>query len=154
MTRPTDRQLAVAGIIVLLLAVLAVVADADGADRVDRLSQARLERAAERAASTGGIRSSRYADATPWMRRLARELVERAFPRGSRQTALCIVDRESGFNPGAISRTDDHGLPQINRPSHPWVNVRRIVVDPVYAVAVMVRLSHRGRDWGPWGWAC
>jgi len=148
------RTLAIAGCVLLLIALIAAVADAKGADRVDRLSRAQLEHAAERAAATGGIRSHRYADATPWMKRLARELIERAFPRESRAWALCVVGRESGFNPGAISRTDDHGLAQINRPSHPWVNVRRLVVDPVYAVAVMVTLSDGGANRSPWGWAC
>jgi len=155
---PTDRQLAIAFLLALYLVLVAVVADVShAADRVDRLPQPALERAATRAAATGGIRSHRYGDATPWMRRLSRELVSRAFRGDARRWALCVVGRESAFNPGAISRTDDHGLAQINRPSHPWVNVRRLVVDPVYAVAVMVRMSEGGRYRRPWqgsGYAC
>ena len=154
MLRTTPRGLAITAMVVLLVALIAACADAKASDRVDRLPQLALERAAIRAAATGGIRSSRYADATPWMKRLSEELVERAFPRSARSMAFCIVNRESGWNPGAISRTDDHGLAQINRPSHPWVSYGRITVDPVYAVAVFVRLSDRGRDWGPWGWSC
>jgi len=119
------------------------------------MPQSQLEHAAIEAAATGGILSSRYGAATPWMKRLSRELVERAFVgANARRMALCVVGRESGFNPGAISSTDDHGLPRINRPSHPWVNFRRITVDPPYAVSVMVRLSGHGRNWGPWGWSC
>jgi Transglycosylase SLT domain len=150
----TARAVAIALALVAVGVLVVAVSDARGADRVDRLTQPALERAATEAAATGGIRSTRYADATPWMRRLSRELVARAFAGDARRWALCVVERESGFNPGAVSSTDDHGLPQVNRPSHRWVDYRRIVVDPVYAVAVMVRLSDRGRNRGPWGWSC
>jgi len=162
MTRPTDRQLAIAGIIVLLLAVLAVVADADGAKRLDRpllqrIDDRTLERAAERAVSAGRIRSTRWGDATPWLRNISRELVRRAFAGDAERWALCVLERESGGNPGAISRTGDYGLPQINRASHPWVDYRRILVDPPYAIDVMVTLSDGGAHRSPWkgyGYVC
>jgi hypothetical protein len=49
-----------------------------------------------------------------------------------------------------VSSTGDYGLPQIIRASHPWVDFGRILVDPPYAVAVMVQLSDGGRSRGPW----
>lgn len=147
------RAAGIALALVAAVVLLVVATDARG-DNVDRMSQARLERAAHRAVVKGGVHSTRWADASPWLRRLSHELVERAFGETTRGWALCVVGRESGFNPGAVSRTDDHGLPQINRPSHPWVNYARIVRDPVYAVAVMVRLSDHGASRGPWGWSC
>jgi hypothetical protein len=152
--RPALVLLGAFGLVLLILTLVAVAADAKGADRVDRMRTPALERASIRAAATGGIHSHRYGDATPWMRRLSRELVERAFTGSARSWALCVVNRESGFNPGAISRTDDHGLPQINRPSHSWVNYGRITVDPPYAVAVMVKLSRHGHSRGAWGYSC
>jgi hypothetical protein len=87
------------------------------------------------------------------MRRLSYELVERAFtPYGPNAVrwSLCVVNRESGGNPGAISRTDDHGLPQFNRPSHPWIDYTRLKRDPPYAVAIFVRMSRGGSYRSPW----
>lgn len=150
----SERRAVGLGLLLVAVLVLLVAVTDARADNVDRMPQRQLERAAHAAVHNGGIRSHRYGDASPWLRRLSRELVERAFTGSSRWWALCVVNRESGFNPGAISRTDDHGLPQINRPSHPWVNYPRIIRDPVYAVAVMVRLSERGQSRGPWGWSC
>jgi hypothetical protein len=155
MLRMTPRQLAIAGCVVLLIAVIATVADAHAGDQhrrplLQRISQPRLERAAERAVAAGRIHSSRWGDATPWLRNISRELVRRAFAGDAERWALCVVDRESGFNPGAVSSTGDHGLPQIHRTAHRWVDTRRIVVDPVYGVSVFVALSDHGRNRGPW----
>ena len=149
-----ERRIVGVALFAVVVIVLLVTAVDAKADRVDHLRQTTLERAAHRAVVHGRIRSTRWGDATPWLRRLSRELIERAFTGSSRSWALCVVERESGFNPGAVSRTDDHGLPQINRPSHSWVNYSRIVRDPVYAVAVMVRLSDHGANRQPWGWSC
>jgi hypothetical protein len=146
----SSRGLAIALAVILLVVLIATIADAKGADRVDRLSTVQLERASIRAVATGGVRSSRYADATPWTKRLVRELIDRAFRGDARRWARCVVERESGWNPGAVSSTDDHGLAQLNRPSHRWVDYGRLVVDPPYAVAVMVRLSDRGHNRKPW----
>lgn len=145
--------------VVLGLVLLAVVglsscspdAKATAADRVSSMPQRTLEKQARIVARTGGIYSSRYGAASPYLKRLSRELVARAFPSWAERWAFCVVGRESGWNPGAISRTDDHGLAQINRPSHRWVDYRRITADPVYGVAVFVRLSDRGASRGPWG---
>lgn len=89
--------------------------------------------------------------ATPRMRAMSRQLVIAQFkPAGPRAVtvALCIVGRESGFNPGARSTTRDHGLPQANE-IHKWVDWSRIY-DPVYALGVMWRLSAGGTHWTPW----
>lgn len=89
--------------------------------------------------------------ATPRMRALSRQLVIARFkPAGKTAVtvALCIVGRESGFNPGARSTTRDHGLPQANE-IHTWIDWSRIY-DPVYALGVMWRLSNGGTNWHPW----
>ena len=40
------------------------------------------------------------------------------FPTQARTKAACIIKRESGGNPAAISPTHDYGLFQINRAAH------------------------------------
>jgi hypothetical protein len=120
-------------------------------DRVDRMKDRQLAQAARQAVRHGGIRSTRWGDATPWLRRLSYELVERGFaPYGTGSWALYIVNRESGFNPGAVNRTSGcAGLPQIH-PMHRWVNFKRLKADPAYAVSVFVRMSRGGSNTSPW----
>ena len=54
---------------------------------------------------------------------------------------LCIIDRESGWTPRAVSRTDDHGLVQLNAPSWARYFGRRwqLRYDPV----ANVRMGYR-----------
>lgn len=155
--------------IIVVVAALALAAGAAAAgDRVDLLTTGQLEREARKVALNGGIVCHTpgvgAACATPYMRRLVRELVERRFrPDGPFAIAwgLCIAGRESGFNPAAVSRTDDHGAGQLHRPAHPWVSYGRIAWrtnvsptgwagDPVYSVAVFHRLSRGATNRGPW----
>lgn len=137
-------------------------------DRVDKLSTRKLEQEARRVALAGGILCNTVGVgsrcATPYMRRLVRELVERRFaPYGPYALAwgLCVAGRESGFNPAAASATDDHGVGQLHRPAHAWVDYGRIAwatdvsptgwaSDPVYSVAVFVRISRGGANRSPW----
>lgn len=91
--------------------------------------------------------------ATPRMRALSRRLVIARFaPAGPTavKVALCLVGRESGFNPGAISTTGDHGLPQANYSAHRTTVDWQRIYDPVYALGVMWSLSHGGTSWSPW----
>lgn len=64
---------------------------------------------------------------------------------------LCIIGRESGWNPRAVSRTDDHGLVQLNRPS--WerhFGARwRLRYDPVANVRMGYRVW-RIQGFGAW----
>jgi hypothetical protein len=88
------------------------------------------------------------------MRELSRRLVVAQFSpagAGAVRIALCIVGRESGFNPGARSTSGDHGLAQFNYEAHHhgWLNFGR-VYDPVYAVQAFWRMSGRGTSWSPW----
>lgn len=118
---------------------------------VDRLTDRQLTVAARQAVRNGGIRSTRWGDATPWLKRLSYELVDRGFRRfGTQRWALYIVHRESGFNPGAVNWSSGcAGLPQIH-PMHRWVNFKRLKADPAYAVRVFVRMSRGGRHTQPW----
>ena len=137
-------------LVVVAAGALVLAPGALGRDRVDRLPQSTLEHQAELVVTTGGVICRRHGCATPYMRRLVRELIERAFPVSARSWALCVSRRESGYNPGAISPTSDYGVAQIHLASHPWVNGQRLLVDPVYAVAVFVHLSRHGTERSPW----
>jgi hypothetical protein len=137
-----------------LLSVTITVGQASSSTRVERMSQRVLEREARKVAVHGGVTGSCWGCATPYMKRLSYELIDRAFSSSYRSWAHCIVNRESGYNPGAVSRTDDHGLPQFNRPSHSWINYTKVKRDPPYAVACFVRLSRGGSNQGPWGYSC
>lgn len=123
-------------------------------------------------AQHGGVLSSApgasWGKAMPAMKRLSARLIEIWFrPAGyaAVEKALCISQREAGFNPGAISSSGDYGLPQANFAAHhdtydfgpsrfsahaiaAPANSR--LLDPVYGVAVFWRLSDHGTDWHPW----
>jgi hypothetical protein len=100
----------------------------------------------------GGILGSCYGCATPRMKYLARQLViERFGSAGSYtgQWALCVVGRESGFNPGAInSSSGAAGMFQFL--GHPQYSYWSLTHDPVYQVSSAWQLSHGGRDKSPW----
>jgi hypothetical protein len=113
------------------------------------LTTRQLERLGRRVAAHGGVRSSRYGDATPLMRRISLVLVARAFPARTRPWALCIVLRESGANPGAISVSHDYGLGQLHRGLWP-VNIWRQLRDPGYGARAFALVSEHGRRRWPW----
>lgn len=122
----------------------------------------RLAKAARYEAQHGGVLCSRHGCATPKMKWLVRQLIFYRFrPAGSRavKTADCIAEAESGFNPGAISRTKDWGVGQINEaahePDYPWwwqprAGFKYAVLDPVYNIGIMRSMSKRGTSWTPW----
>lgn len=135
--------------LVALGAILACSALASG----DAMSTRTLAAEARYVANHGGVTGSCYGCATRRMKMLARRLVIRTFrPAGSVAVAraLCIARREAGDSPGAISRTDDHGIAQINRPTHPQFDYYRMTHDPVYSVKAFWAVSSHGRDFSPW----
>ncbi len=151
---------------VLLISIMALIltplAHAQGS-RIDKLPTKVLAKEARKVVRNGGIKSHRYGDATPYLKRLSYELVERAFlPYGYDrvQWALYIVDRESDFNPGAINTTwsgweeQAKGLAQLIPKYHTWVNFDRMLRDPYYAARVFVRLSKGGKETSPWCLPC
>ena len=82
------------------------------------------------------------------------------------QRVVCVILRESGGDPTAVSATDDHGLGQLHRgpPYDPdvtgWVGWRAYFerigwgwwpYDPEWNVAAMYHIYERaGRTFGPW----
>lgn len=168
------RRLILIGTVLAVLTLLQALfpPDAHGRpgrpDRIDVLPTSVLEREARKVARNGGIVCHTVGVgagcASPYMRRLTRELVDRGLRRhgpDARRWGLCVVGRESGFNPAAVSATDDHGAGQLNRPSHRWVDYARIAwptrvspsgwaSDPVYSVNVFVQLSRGATNRSPW----
>jgi hypothetical protein len=116
------------------------------------MTYTQLANAADHAIARGAIHSHRWGDATPWLRRLVYEMVQRAFtPYGTQAWALYVVDRESGFNPGAInSSSGTTGIAQIHPRYHTWINYTRVQRDMRYALSTFLRLSRGGRNTGPW----
>lgn len=134
------------------IALLLVVPTAM-ADSVDYMPTKKIERAAQKQINKGAIYSSRWGDASPYLKRLCYELVERAFsPYGTQGWALHVVNRESGCNPGAInSSSGANGIAQI-MPMHKQYDHYRIRRDIHYAVAVFVHMSRGGRSTSPWAY--
>jgi hypothetical protein len=66
--------------------------------------------------------------------------------------AVCIAYRETGYNPSAISATDDHGLFQVHRASyHDWVDYNRMTSgDVIYSTYIFLKMSNWNRDLSPW----
>lgn len=117
---------------------------------------AKLAKRARHVAANGGVTGDCWGCATPLMRELTRRVVAARFrPAGGYavRVALCIVSRESGFNPGAVNHRDpsggSHGLAQING-AHRWRYDFGRIYDPVYNAGVMWAMSRGGRSWGPW----
>ena len=113
-------------------------------------------------AQHGGVTGTCSGCATVRMKQLVKALIVARFaPVGASatQTALCLAENESDFNPGAISDTNDWGTGQINRPSHepdhlswwrPHAGFKHAVLDPVYNVGIMFAMSKRGTSFTPW----
>lgn len=109
----------------------------------------------------GGVTGTCAGCATLKLRSLSKAIVIETFwPRGVEPTswALCVVQHESGFNPGAVnSSSGAAGLAQFEIQYHPEFSRWRILHDPAYAATAMFRLSRGGRDRSPWsggGYSC
>lgn len=102
--------------------------------------------------ATGGIYSSRWGDASPRLKAVCYELINRAFaPFRTQSWARYVVNRESGCNPGAInSSSGTTGIAQIHPDYHKQFDYHRMKFDMRYAIASFVRMSNGGRYTGPW----
>jgi hypothetical protein len=148
-------------IIAVILFVLSFGSAQAHSERVDRLPTAVIAKEAKKVVKNGGTYSVRHGDCSPYLKRLVYELVQRAFPTWSRGWALYVVERESGFCPGAVntiySAWDQQakGLAQWVPDTQPeWINYKRLVGDPWYAVRVFVVTSNHGKKQGPWCLPC
>jgi hypothetical protein len=119
---------------------------------VDEIPYWFLGKVANKAIRQGHIYSSRWGDASPWLKRLCYEMVDRAFgPYGTAGWARSVVNRESGCNPGAINATSGTtGIAQIHPDYHRWVDYYRVKRDMRYAIRTFLRLSRNGSNTGPW----
>lgn len=111
-----------------------------------------LAKVADKAIRKGHVYSHRWGDASPWLKSLCYEMVDRAFsPYGTQGWARYVVNRESGCNPAAInSSSGTTGIAQIHPAYHTWVDFRRVQRDMAYALRTFLRLSRNGSNTGPW----
>ena len=138
-------------LIASVLATAAVSSASGGQQDLNRMSYAQLAKAGDRAIRSGHVYSSRWGDASAWLKSICYEMVERAFrPFGTQEWATFVVNRESGCNPGAInSSSGANGIAQILQ-SHTQFDHYRMRHDLGYAVAAFVRMSGGGRNTQPW----
>lgn len=149
-------------VIAMLALVMVPVASAHSlaSSRLDKLPTKKLAKEAKKVVRNGGTYSVRHGDCKPYLKKVVYELVERGFSgHGSYalSQAKYIVDRESGFCPGAVntrySSWDQQakGIAQWVPATQPgWIDYKRLMSDPWYAVRVFVVTSNGGKDFGPW----
>jgi|GEM_PF-2345575 len=63
------------------------------------------------------------------------------------EQAMLTMSRESGGNPRAISRTDDHGLFQIHGG---YAKYGEKIYDPEFNISLAYNNYYKGRGWTPW----
>lgn len=89
------------------------------------------------------VYEARFASAGPWAQR----------------TAVCLMEAESGANPGAVSHTNDYGGPQINYSAHhvelasyfrPARGFTALIFDPAFGAGAMWAMSRAGTSWRSW----
>lgn len=137
-------------LLAVLLCSLAIPAAQAG---TEDMSYNQLARAGNKAIQKGHVYSSRWGDASPWLRSICYEMIDRAFaPFGTQRWAHYVVNRESGCNPGAInSDSAANGIAQIMPSVWTQYDHYRMRHDLRYAVSVFVRMSNGGRYTRPWG---
>jgi hypothetical protein len=135
----------------LTLTAAAVVMAGQTAAQAER-SASPLHKQARWVALHGGIKGQCWGCATPRMQYISRQLViERFQTAGSEAVrwALCVVRRESGFNPGAVNQSSGAaGLFQFL--GHPQYNSWMLTHDPVYQVRAAWQLSNGARTRSHW----
>jgi hypothetical protein len=120
-----------------------------------------LYAAADREVQHGGIYGIGWGAASPLLKSLCYEALNRAFGANA-GWARFVVNRESGCNPSAQNVTyaacsdwstcqRATGLSQMIPAIHRWVDYTRAMHDLRYSVYVFFRLSNGGRSTGPWG---
>lgn len=119
---------------------------------LDEIPYRFLAKVGDRAIRQGHVYSHRWGDASPWLKAICYEMVDRAFsPYGTQAWARHVVNRESGCNPAAInSSSQTTGIAQIHPAYHTWVDFQRVQRDMAYALRTFLRLSRNGSNTGPW----
>jgi Transglycosylase SLT domain len=131
--------------VLVLTAIAAVVVAGQTTAQAERSqSTATLESKARWTALHGGITGSCWGCATSKMQWQSRALVVKQFSRAGSDAvrwSLCVVRRESGFNPGAVnSSSGAAGLFQFY--GHPQYDSWKLTHDPVYQVKAAWSLSN------------
>lgn len=145
----------VSAAILVAIVLLAIAATANGKTSVNSVSWATWEQRAQKEIKAGGIYSTRHASASPKLKYIVIQMIYMRFGHGyvGYHMYRCAL-RESGFNPGAISRTNDHGTFQINYAAHhDSFDFWKIDHSPGYGINAAWRL-YQGAGFGPWYGPC
>lgn len=115
-----------------------------------------------REAALHGVTGHCYGCASAYTKNLVRQVFQKRFaPAGHAavNTAICLITRESGLNPQAISATGDYGAAQFNYAAHheahpewyaPGRGFSSLIFDPSYNAGAMFAMSRGGTSWTPW----
>ena len=129
----------------------------DDISNIHKWSYAQLTEQGKEAIANGGTYSVRYGDCSNTIKTIVKELLNRKFgPHGTYYWAYSIVNRESGFCPGAVNTTysdpnqQAQCVAQMIPAYHTWVDYDRCKSDPAYSVQVFANLSNYGTSTGPW----
>jgi hypothetical protein len=98
----------------------------------------------------GGIYGRGWGQASPKLKYLAERMIVMKFGKDS--PALCYARRESGLNPAALSRTNDHHLFQLNYAAHHnAIDFNKLDTFALgYGIVKAWQMSSHGTDFGPW----
>ena len=145
--------------LVVLTATIVTAGTTATAQAERSATTATLEAKARWTAMHGGITGQCWGCATSKMKWQSRALVIKQFSRAGSDAvrwALCVVNRESGFNPGAVNQSSGAaGLFQFL--GHPQYSSWGLTHDPVYQVRAAWQLSNGARTRSHWyggGYSC
>lgn len=148
------RYLHVAVAITIALVIASFMATNSGAaSSKKQKTWATLAQDAQREVARGGIYGRSWGAVSPRLKQIATEMIYFKFGRGyAGKKAWCYAYRESGLNPMALSRTNDHHLFQLNYAAHHHsIDFSRLdKPDVAYGVEAAYRMSHGGSNWSPW----
>lgn len=138
-------------ILIVVLATVVVATAQGGNKKPASPSWATLQQWADAEVKSGGIYGRDWGEASPKLKWISKQMILMKFGANGWR-ALCFAQRESGLNPAALSRTNDHHLFQLNWSAHhnTFDYERLDRYDVGYGIQAAFSLSRGGRDFSPW----
>lgn len=144
-----------AATLTVIICCLIMAGVANGKTHSNKVTWATWEQRAQKEIKAGGVYSHRHGAASPKLKYIIQQMIYMKFGHGyNGYHMMRCAARESGFNPFAISRTNDHGTLQINYAAHHRTfDFNKIDHSPGYGIIAAVRLFG-GSGFGPWYGPC